>query len=65
MVFVLPQAPPVTMMGPGRYLVARLTPDGAGETVGEFLVGLIEPPPLTAERIAAIKSDPRALKAVG
>jgi len=64
MVFVLPQAPPVTMMGPGRYLVTRLTPDGAGETVGEFLVGLVEPQPLTAEHIAAIKSDPRALKAV-
>jgi hypothetical protein len=39
-------------------------PDGSRQIVGEFWTGLAEPPPLTAERIAAIKSDPRAMKGV-
>jgi Domain of unknown function (DUF4263) len=51
---------PITLARPGRYFV----PDSSHETVGEFWANLVEPPPLTAERIAAIKSDPRAMKAV-
>jgi hypothetical protein len=64
-VFALPlQQTPITLVRPGRYFVTRPMPDSSHERVGEFWAGLVEPPPLTAERIAAIKSDPGAMKAV-
>jgi hypothetical protein len=61
--FPLPQAP-IALPRPGRYFLTRAIPDSSREIVGEFWAGLVDPPPLTAERIAAIKSDPRAMKAV-
>ena len=56
--------PPWSIMNVGRYLV-KASRIGASDTIiGEFYCLLIDPAPLTPERIAAIKSDPRATKAV-
>jgi Domain of unknown function (DUF4263) len=64
-VFALPIGhTPIALPKPGRYSMTIPMPDGSFETIGEFLAGLVEPPPLTSERIAAIKSDPRAMKAI-
>jgi hypothetical protein len=49
---------------PGRYLVYQGTTGETEELIGEFYCVVFDPPPLTAERVAAIKSDPRAMKAV-
>lgn len=49
---------------PGRYFATLVRNDGSEETVGELAFILVDPPPLTPERIAAIKSDPYAAKAV-
>jgi hypothetical protein len=49
---------------PGRYFVVLQRDDNNDEVIGEFLYLLVEPPQFTAERVAAIKSDPHAVKAV-
>jgi hypothetical protein len=46
----------------GRYRVLH-TGTEQEELVGEFEIALVDPAPLTPERIAAIKSDPAAAKA--
>lgn len=46
---------------PGTYYINLLSPEGP-EIVGEILFGVANPPPLTPERISAIKSDPGATK---
>jgi len=48
---------------PGRYRVLCSVPGKEEQLVGEFQVLIIDPAPLTPERIAAIKSDPAAAKA--
>jgi hypothetical protein len=57
--------PAITMVvqKPGRYFVV-LERDYNENIIGEFHYALVDPPPLTAERVAAIKSDPQAVKAV-
>jgi hypothetical protein len=49
---------------PGRYSAVIQDDDNNQELIGEFDYVLVEPPPLTPERVAAIKSDPNAVKAV-
>jgi hypothetical protein len=48
---------------PGTYYLNLITDEGP-QIVGEILFAVINPPPLTPERIAAIKSDPNAAKQV-
>jgi hypothetical protein len=54
---------PISIPRPGMYLV-QVQRHLNYETVGQLYFGLVEAPPLTAERIAAIRSDPKAMKAV-
>ncbi|HLY46766.1 MAG TPA: Shedu anti-phage system protein SduA domain-containing protein [Stellaceae bacterium] len=63
---VLPFKPPspLTLPRPGRYDICQELPDGSERTVGAFYSGEVDPTPLTSERVAAIKTDPRAAKAV-
>jgi len=49
---------------PGRYFVYRVFEDETEENIGEFQFVLVNPIPMTPERIAAIRSDPHAIKAV-
>lgn len=56
--------PPIIISEPGQYLVIRHKEDGPEDIIGEFVVALVEPIPLTPERIAAIKSNPNAAKAI-
>jgi Domain of unknown function (DUF4263) len=53
---------PVLLLGPRRMLLTLRRTDATEEIIGEFETVLVDPPPLTAERIAAIKSDPSATK---
>jgi len=55
---------PMMLPAPGRYLVYQGTTKETEELIGEFCCFAFDPPPLTAERVAAIKSDPHAMKAV-
>ena len=48
---------------PGIYYLRVLTDDGP-EVVGQIHFALVDPPPLTPERIAAIRSEPNAATAV-
>ena len=52
------------LSSPGNYRLVSEAPDGMEITVGEFDCYLAKVPPLTPERIAAIRSDPYAAKAV-
>ncbi len=54
---------PIVISRPGSYLVSQVKPNNSEETVVVFNVFLANPPALTSERIAAIKSDPSAVKA--
>jgi len=56
--------PPIVVLKPGSYRVSRVCDDSTEEVIGEFYVTLVNPPPLTPERVAAIKSNPHAVKAV-
>jgi len=49
---------------PGIYYINAET-DGRKEIIGEVQFAVIDPPPLTQERIAAIKSDPNSAKSIG
>jgi hypothetical protein len=51
----------VVIMKPGVYHISLITEEGSC-IIGEILFALIDPPPLTTERIAAIKSEPGAAK---
>lgn len=60
----LPAGPnPMHVKGPGRYRVL-LESEGKQECIGEFHCVLVEPPPLSPERIAAIKSNPNLTQGV-
>ncbi len=48
---------------PGIYYINAET-DGRKEIIGEIQFAVIDPPPLTLERIAAIKSDPTSTKSI-
>lgn len=48
---------------PGTYYLNLLTDEGP-KVIGEIIFVVADPPPLTIERIAAIKSDPHAAKHV-
>jgi hypothetical protein len=49
---------------PGRYFLYQGATEDTENLIGEFCCIAFDPPPLTAERVAAIKSDPGAMKAV-
>jgi hypothetical protein len=53
----------VVISQPGVYYVHSVT-DQNTDLIGEIQFVLIEPPPLTSDRIAAVRSDPKASKAV-
>ena len=53
----------ITVKEPGLYDVVLEDAEG-GNAVGQVLFALIDPPPLSPERIRAIRSDPNAAKAV-
>ena len=55
--------PPTTAEIPGIYAVMLTADEGPEELIGQFEVVVIDPPPLTPERVAAIKADPAAAKA--
>jgi hypothetical protein len=55
---------PLVFLGPGRYLVYQGATEDTEKLIGEFYCIALDPPPLTPERVAAIKSDPHAMKAV-
>jgi len=54
---------PVIAQKEGRYRIFHSSNDGNETLVGEFQIAIIGPEPLAPERIAAIRSDPRAIKA--
>ena len=51
----------ITILGEGIYSVTWESPEGS-RTIGKVAFHLIDPPPLTAERIAAIKASPTSAK---
>jgi hypothetical protein len=59
-----PSDKPLVVQSPGRYLVVLQRDHNNEEIIGEFHYALVEPAQLTPERVAAIKSDPHAVKAV-
>jgi Domain of unknown function (DUF4263) len=54
----------IIIQRPGRYVASVQSSDGDEQDIGEFCCVLVDPPPLTPERVAAIKSDPNAVRAV-
>lgn len=64
-VVMLFEPPPgIYILQPGYYSVAKVRPDGSESNIGGFNVLLLEAPPLDADRIAAIRSDPFGSKAI-
>lgn len=59
----LPEDTPILIQVPGAYSL-NLTQGDSMQPVGAIHFVSIDPPPLTADRVAAIKSDPGASKAV-
>jgi antiviral defense system Shedu protein SduA len=55
--------PDIVINKPGIYRLLQVTPQGE-RIIGQLRFVVIDPPPLTPERIAAIRSDPAAAKAV-
>lgn len=47
-----------------HFQTIRVHDDGSEEPIGAFQGVLVDPPPLTPERVAAIRSDPMAAKAI-
>ena len=75
LIFALPEAwspvvaqfngpSPLVFPAPGRYLIYEGATEDTEKLIGEFYCIAFDPPPLTTERVAAIKSDPRAMKAI-
>jgi hypothetical protein len=54
----------VVITAQGRYLVSARFDGEQPQVIGEFTCLVVDPVPLTLERIAAIKSDPKATKAI-
>jgi hypothetical protein len=64
-VFVIPSGHIVfTIPKPGEYRLLLKAEEGEAVGTGHLSFGLAEPVPLTADRIAAIRSDPLAAQAV-
>lgn len=61
--FLFPEGAPIVPK-PGRYSAVLKENDKDEEIIGEFSCVLIDPPPLTPERVAAIKSNRDAVQAV-
>ena len=59
-----PGPPQLVILRPGRHSIMKVQADGSEVVVGNFDVALLDALPLDADRIAAIRSDPRASKAV-
>lgn len=55
---------PITLTRAGDYRFVAPGPDGKEVVVGRLQAAILAPPALTPERIAAIRSDPSAVKAV-
>lgn len=55
---------PFLFTKPGRYFIKIQNADSHEEPIGEFSFVVADPPPLTPETIAAIRSDPHAAKTV-
>lgn len=53
----------IIVQHPGNYYV-NLVVDDESVVIGEIYFAVVDPPPLTPERVAAIQSAPRAYKAV-
>lgn len=51
----------VTIDKPGIYLLRTKSPDDS-KIIGQIVFILVEPPPLTPERVTAIRSEPNAVK---
>jgi len=60
----MPFTPPLVIQKQGRHFAILQRDDNSEDIIGEFYCVVVEPPPLTPERIAAIKSHPRGIKAV-
>lgn len=56
--------PPLVIQKQGRYFAILQRDDNSEDIIGEFYCVVVEPLPLTSERIALIKSHPKAIKAV-
>jgi hypothetical protein len=63
-VFFSLSGPTPVIQKPGRYTLKLKLEDGKDEPIGEFYCVLVDPAALTAERIAAIRSNPHAAKHV-
>ena len=59
----LPAEPKIIIQKRGRYVATVQTEDANEEIIGEFYCEQVDPAPLTPEREAAIRSNPRAAKA--
>lgn len=64
MPFMVPIETPIFVLHPGRHRLVKVQADGSESFVGSFVIGLADAVPLDADRIAAIRSDPLASKAV-
>jgi antiviral defense system Shedu protein SduA len=64
LLFDVNSQPPMLITQPGHYTVFKVQADGAEIQIGSFNVLLLNALPLDATRIAAIRSDPQAAKAV-
>jgi hypothetical protein len=60
----IPSNPTPVIQKQGRYFAILQRDDNSEDVIGEFYCVLVEPLPLTPERIAAIKSHPRAMRGV-
>jgi len=54
----------IIIENPGLYHLRLLTEEEGPKNVGQLLFAVVDPPPLTPDRISAIRSDPNASKAV-
>ena len=59
-----PSTPPLVIQKQGRHFAILQRDDNCEDIIGEFYCAVVDPPPLTPERIAAIKSHPKGIKAV-
>lgn len=60
-IFFIPLTSQFVVHEPGTYLVTAQA-DGAEEVIGQLQFVAVHPAPLTSDRIAAIRADPRAAK---
>lgn len=53
---------PIFFLRPGRYSIVRQTTDDTEQHIGEFYLAVVNAAPFTPEAIAAIRTDPLAIK---